>query len=192
VPLPDIPEIRSSRRLAKIGVAFLFPQREMNRLTKYGDEHDRRDEEARVPEGFGRIRRGGWGVQWHRHCERSANPTTRGRPDEHVHEHATCFNVKDKGLVVISSCGHVGIVNSVRQAQEVSGVRKVHAIVGGFHLGPAPQDYLDTVVAEIKKLEPDVIIPMHCSGNNFIQAMREQMPDNLIVTTTGSRIAFGA
>ena len=113
-------------------------------------------------------------------------------PDEHVHEHATCFHVKDKGLVVISSCGHVGIVNSVRQAQEVSGVRKVHAIVGGFHLGPAPKDYLDTVVAEIKKLEPDAVIPMHCSGNNFVQAMREQMPDNLIVTTTGSRITFGA
>jgi 7,8-dihydropterin-6-yl-methyl-4-(beta-D-ribofuranosyl)aminobenzene 5'-phosphate synthase len=113
-------------------------------------------------------------------------------PDEHVHEHATCFSLKDKGLVVISSCGHVGIVNSVRQAQEVSGVRKVHAIVGGFHLGPAPKDYLDTVVAEIKKLEPDVVIPMHCSGNNFIQAMREQMPDNLIVTTTGSQIVFGA
>jgi 7,8-dihydropterin-6-yl-methyl-4-(beta-D-ribofuranosyl)aminobenzene 5'-phosphate synthase len=113
-------------------------------------------------------------------------------PDEHVHEHATCFNVKDRGLVVISSCGHVGIVNSVRQAQEVSGVRKVHAIVGGFHLGPAPKDYLDTVVAEIRKLEPDAVIPMHCSGYNFIQAMREQMPGNLIVTTTGSRITFGA
>src|SRR5262245_13773544 len=33
--------------------------------------------------------------------------------DEHIHEHATCFNVKDRGLVVISSCGHVGIVNTV-------------------------------------------------------------------------------
>jgi len=75
-------------------------------------------------------------------------------PDEHLHEHATCFNVKDRGLVVISSCGHVGIVNSVRQAQEVSGVQKVHAIVGGFHLGPAPEDYLNQVVAEIKKLNP--------------------------------------
>jgi 7,8-dihydropterin-6-yl-methyl-4-(beta-D-ribofuranosyl)aminobenzene 5'-phosphate synthase len=113
-------------------------------------------------------------------------------PDEHIHEHATCFNVKDKGLVVISSCGHVGIVNSVRQAQEVSGVTKVHAVVGGFHLGPAPKDYLDTVVAEIKKLNPDVVVPMHCSGANFVQATREQMPDNLIVTTTGSLLAFGA
>jgi len=113
-------------------------------------------------------------------------------PDEHIHEHATCFNLKDRGLVVISSCGHVGIVNSVRQAQDVSGVQKVHAIMGGFHLGPAPKDYVDQVVAEIRKLEPDVVVPMHCSGSNFIQAVREQMPDRLLVSTTGSRIGFGA
>ena len=113
-------------------------------------------------------------------------------PDEHIHEHATCFHVKDRGLVVISSCGHVGIVNSVRQAQEVSGVEKVHAIVGGFHLGPAPKDYLAQVVAEVKKLKPDVVIPMHCSGLNFVQEARAQMPDNVLVTTTGSRITFGA
>jgi 7,8-dihydropterin-6-yl-methyl-4-(beta-D-ribofuranosyl)aminobenzene 5'-phosphate synthase len=113
-------------------------------------------------------------------------------PDEHLHEHATCFNVKDRGLVVISSCGHVGIVNSARQAQEVSGVSKVHALVGGFHLGPAPADYLGQVVAEIKKLDPDVIVPMHCSGDNFIRAVREHMPDKLIVSSTGARLTFGA
>jgi 7,8-dihydropterin-6-yl-methyl-4-(beta-D-ribofuranosyl)aminobenzene 5'-phosphate synthase len=113
-------------------------------------------------------------------------------PDEHIHEHATCFNVKGKGLVVISSCGHLGIVNSVRQAQEVSGIQKVHAMVGGFHLGPAPADYLKQVVAEIKELEPDVLIPMHCSGLNFVQEARAQMPDSVLVTTTGSRVTFGA
>jgi 7,8-dihydropterin-6-yl-methyl-4-(beta-D-ribofuranosyl)aminobenzene 5'-phosphate synthase len=80
----------------------------------------------------------------------------------------------------------------VRQAQEVSGVQKVHAIVGGFHLGPAPKEYLGQVVAEIKKLDPDVIIPMHCSGSNFIQAVREHMPDKLLVSSTGSRLTFGA
>jgi 7,8-dihydropterin-6-yl-methyl-4-(beta-D-ribofuranosyl)aminobenzene 5'-phosphate synthase len=109
-----------------------------------------------------------------------------------VHEHATCFNVKDRGLVVISSCGHVGIVNSVRQAQEVSGVQKIHAIMGGFHLGPAPGDYLNQVVAEIRKLEPDAVVPMHCSGANFTQAVREQMHDKLVLATIGSRIIFGA
>jgi 7,8-dihydropterin-6-yl-methyl-4-(beta-D-ribofuranosyl)aminobenzene 5'-phosphate synthase len=113
-------------------------------------------------------------------------------PDEHIHEHATCFNLKDRGLIVISSCGHVGIVNSARQAMEVSGVNKVHALVGGFHLGPAPADYLDKVVAEIKTLNPDVVIPMHCSGDNFTQAVHAQMPEKLILGTTGSRITFGA
>jgi 7,8-dihydropterin-6-yl-methyl-4-(beta-D-ribofuranosyl)aminobenzene 5'-phosphate synthase len=93
---------------------------------------------------------------------------------------------------VISSCGHVGIVNSVRQAQEVSGIQKVHAIVGGFHLGPAPADYLKQVLAEVKKLEPDVLIPMHCSGLNFTLEARAQMPNNVISTSTGSRLTFGA
>ena len=111
--------------------------------------------------------------------------------DEHLHEHATCFNVRDRGLVVISSCGHVGIVNSAKQAQEVSGVQKVHALVGGFHLGPAPADYLGQVIAEIKTLDPDVIVPMHCSGENFIRAVREQLPDKLLVSYTGARLTFG-
>jgi 7,8-dihydropterin-6-yl-methyl-4-(beta-D-ribofuranosyl)aminobenzene 5'-phosphate synthase len=112
--------------------------------------------------------------------------------DEHIHEHATCFNIRGKGLVVISSCGHAGIVNSVRQAQEVSGIQKVHAIVGGFHLGPAPADYLKQVMAEIKKLQPDVLIPMHCSGLNFFLEARAQMPDSVIQTSTGSRLIFSA
>ncbi len=113
-------------------------------------------------------------------------------PDEHIHEHATCFNLRGKGLIVISSCGHVGIVNSVRQAQEVSGIQKVHAIVGGFHLGPAQPDYLKQIAAEVKKLEPDVVIPMHCSGLNFMLEARAQMPDSVITTSTGSKLTFSA
>jgi 7,8-dihydropterin-6-yl-methyl-4-(beta-D-ribofuranosyl)aminobenzene 5'-phosphate synthase len=71
-------------------------------------------------------------------------------------------------------------------------VTKVHAIVGGFHLGPAPADYLKQVIGEIKALDPDVIIPMHCSGDNFIRAVRDNMPDKLIVPSTGARLTFGA
>jgi 7,8-dihydropterin-6-yl-methyl-4-(beta-D-ribofuranosyl)aminobenzene 5'-phosphate synthase len=112
--------------------------------------------------------------------------------DEHHHEHATCFHVKDRGLVVLSSCGHVGIVNSAKQAQDVSGVQKVHALVGGFHLGASPDGYVKQVIGEIKALDPDVIVPMHCSGDNFVRAVRETMPDKLIQPTTGARLTFGA
>ena len=97
-----------------------------------------------------------------------------------------------RGLVVISSCGHVGIVNTVRQAIEVSGVSKVHAVIGGFHLFPADDDYVRKTVTELKQLDPDVVIPMHCSGPTFVQFTREQMPDRLITSTTGTEYTFGA
>ena len=57
-------------------------------------------------------------------------------PDQHWHEHATCFRLGDRGLVVISSCGHAGIVNTLRRAQEITGIDKIFVLVGGFHLAP--------------------------------------------------------
>ncbi len=124
----------------------------------------------------------------------AANAKAQGKPvhDEHLDEHGTCFNIKDRGLVVISSCGHVGIVNTVRQAMEVSGISKVHAIMGGFHLFAADDDYVRRIVAELKTLDPDVIIPMHCSGPGFIEAVRTQMADRLVTSTTGTEFQFGA
>jgi 7,8-dihydropterin-6-yl-methyl-4-(beta-D-ribofuranosyl)aminobenzene 5'-phosphate synthase len=113
-------------------------------------------------------------------------------PDEHYHEHVTVFNVKDRGLVVLSSCSHRGVVNAVKQAQEASGVDKLHALLGGFHLGPAPMDYTKHIVSEIVELKPDLVVPMHCSGDNFVQAMREIAPDRLFVGSTGATYTFGA
>jgi 7,8-dihydropterin-6-yl-methyl-4-(beta-D-ribofuranosyl)aminobenzene 5'-phosphate synthase len=113
-------------------------------------------------------------------------------PDEHTHEHATCFNVKDRGLVIITSCGHVGILNTIRQAQEVSGIDELHALIGGFHLGPATPDYSDQVVAELKTFAPDVVIPMHCSGQTFVDSVRKIMPDRLLLASAAARLKFGA
>ena len=113
-------------------------------------------------------------------------------PDEHLNEHATCFHLKDRGLIVISSCGHAGIVNSTRQAMKVSGINKVHAIVGGFHLFPADDAYLKQTVAELGKLNPDVLIPMHCSGPGLLASLRTMMPDRLVPSTTGTEFTFGA
>lgn len=107
-------------------------------------------------------------------------------------EHATCFNVKDRGLVVISSCGHAGIVNSVKQAQTVSGEQKVHAVIGGFHLAPTPEPYQAQVVQALKEINPDWMIPMHCSGATFARMAQEAMPGKVIVSYTGTRYIFGA
>lgn len=112
--------------------------------------------------------------------------------DQFYGEHATCFNVKDRGLVVISSCGHAGLINSIRQAQAVSGVQKVHAAMGGFHLSPAPEPYIAQTVQALKEINLDYVIPMHCSGAGFIWMVQREMPDKLILSYTGTRFIFGA
>ncbi|HXY99101.1 MAG TPA: MBL fold metallo-hydrolase [Stellaceae bacterium] len=113
-------------------------------------------------------------------------------PDQHWHEHATCFRLGDRGLVVISSCGHAGIINTLRRAQEVSGVDKIYALVGGFHLAPAPDDYLRQVMAELKKFDLEHVMPMHCSGQNFIDLAKQEMPEKLVLCGTGSSFTFTA
>ena len=107
-------------------------------------------------------------------------------------EHATCYHVKDRGLVVITSCGHAGVINSVRQAQKASGVSKVHAVVGGFHLAPAPDEIVAKTVAAFRDIDPDYLVPAHCTGLNTIIAMHQATPGKLVVPSTGTRVIFGA
>src|SRR5215469_14349778 len=114
------------------------------------------------------------------------------QPDQHWHEHATCFRLGDRGLVVISSCGHAGIINTLRRAQEVSGVEKIYALVGGFHLAPAPDDYLRQVMAGLQKFDLEHVLPMHCSGQNFVDLASQEMPEKLVLCGTGSSFTFTA
>jgi 7,8-dihydropterin-6-yl-methyl-4-(beta-D-ribofuranosyl)aminobenzene 5'-phosphate synthase len=113
-------------------------------------------------------------------------------PDQHWHEHATCFNLGDRGLVVISSCGHAGIINTLRHVRDITGVNKIYALVGGFHLAPAPDDYLRQVMAELKKFDLEHVFPMHCSGQNFIDLAKQEMPEKLVLCGTGSTYTFKA
>ena len=113
-------------------------------------------------------------------------------PDDFQHEQATCFNVKGKGLVIMTSCGHRGIVNSVLGAIKVSGISKVHAILGGFHLMPMPQQYVRSTVAALKNLNPDYLIPMHCTGTGFYEFAKQEMPGRVLLSSTGTRYTFGA
>jgi 7,8-dihydropterin-6-yl-methyl-4-(beta-D-ribofuranosyl)aminobenzene 5'-phosphate synthase len=119
-------------------------------------------------------------------------PAGKPQPDQHWHEHATCFRLGDRGLVVISSCGHAGIINTLKRAQEVSGVEKIYALVGGFHLAPAPDDYLRQVMAELQKFDLEHVMPMHCSGQNFVDLANKEMPEKLVLCGTGSSFTFTA
>ena len=107
-------------------------------------------------------------------------------------EQALLFLVKGKGLVILSGCAHCGIVNTVRQAQKVAGTQKVHAILGGFHLIGAQPEVLRKTVADIKALDPDLIVPAHCTGFEAVAAFSREMPDRFLINPAGTRYTFSA
>jgi len=107
-------------------------------------------------------------------------------------EQAVFFNVKGKGLVVISGCAHCGIVNTVKHAQKVSGTEKVHAIMGGFHLIVAKPELIQSTVADIKAMKPDHIVGTHCTGFRAMVALSKEMPEAFTISTAGTKYTFGA
>jgi 7,8-dihydropterin-6-yl-methyl-4-(beta-D-ribofuranosyl)aminobenzene 5'-phosphate synthase len=112
--------------------------------------------------------------------------------DDFRGEQALFFNVKHKGLVVLSGCAHAGIVNTVKQAQKAAGVEKIHAILGGFHLINAKPEVIDATVRGIKAMRPDFIAPAHCTGFEALVAFSRAMPEEFILNTAGTQYTFSA
>ena len=101
------------------------------------------------------------------------------------------MNLKDKGLVILSGCAHSGIINTARYAMAVTGIAKIHVVMGGFHLsGPFFEPIIDRTTEELKKIHPDFIIPTHCTGRKAIIAMEKQMPDQFILNMAGTKLTF--
>jgi len=112
-------------------------------------------------------------------------------PDQFRHEIATAFNLKGRGLIVLTSCSHRGVINAIRQAQATSGVKKVHAVIGGFHLAPYSDDYVRETIAALKDIDIDYVIPLHCTGEPFYDMAKVEMPSKLLRSYTGTRFVFG-
>lgn len=112
-------------------------------------------------------------------------------PDDFEHEIGTNFMLKGKGLVILTSCSHRGVINTIRQAQVASGVQKVHAVIGGFHLvPPLTDDYFRQVIAALKEINPDYLMPAHCVGEPFYDMVRREMPGKVFQSNVGTRYTF--
>ncbi len=99
------------------------------------------------------------------------------------------LNVRDKGLVVISGCGHAGIINIVRYARHLTGVAQVYAVVGGFHLtGALFEPLIAPTVAALQGLQPRYVMPGHCTGWAAIQRIAQTMPEAFIPSTVGTTL----
>jgi 7,8-dihydropterin-6-yl-methyl-4-(beta-D-ribofuranosyl)aminobenzene 5'-phosphate synthase len=111
-------------------------------------------------------------------------------PDQFQHELAAAYNLKGRGLVILTACSHRGVVNTIKQAQAASGVTKVYAVIGGFHLAPYAEDYVRQTIAALKEMDVDYVIPLHCSGEVFYELAKAEMPTKLLRSYTGTRFVF--
>jgi 7,8-dihydropterin-6-yl-methyl-4-(beta-D-ribofuranosyl)aminobenzene 5'-phosphate synthase len=106
-------------------------------------------------------------------------------------ERAIIVNVKHKGLVVVSGCAHAGIINTGLYAQQITGVTRIYAIMGGFHLaGKNCEPRIRRTVEELQKLNPQVLCPSHCTGWRGIYAIAEEMPHAFMWNSVGNLYRF--
>jgi len=102
-------------------------------------------------------------------------------------DQAVAVNVRSKGLVVVSGCGHAGIVNILRYACKLTGVERVHAVIGGFHLsGPQFEPIIPATIAAIRDFAPKWVVPMHCTGWKAVHALAAAMPEEFIPSSVGT------
>ncbi|KAJ5288613.1 hypothetical protein N7478_001643 [Penicillium angulare] len=106
-------------------------------------------------------------------------------------ERFLAVNVKDKGLVVFTGCSHGGVVNATKHAMKhMPENTLLHCVVGGFHLATSDDMQVQKTVADLKRLDPAVLMPGHCSGWRSKFAIEKAMPGTLVPCTVGTSITF--
>ncbi|MGA7987142.1 MAG: MBL fold metallo-hydrolase [Candidatus Dormiibacterota bacterium] len=118
----------------------------------------------------------------------------RWEPDPLIlDDQALIVHVRNRGLVVLTGCGHAGIVNIVRYAQRLTNVSAVHAVIGGFHLnGPLFVPIIGATCDAMSEIAPDVIVPAHCTGLRAVRSFADRFPDAFIQNSVGTRFELTA
>lgn len=111
------------------------------------------------------------------------------KQDPLIHDdQAVVLHVKDKGLVVLTGCGHAGVINTIRHAQALTGIQKVYAVIGGLHLtGALFEPIIPPTVAALKELDPALIVPAHCTGWKAVHALARELPQAFVQNSVGTR-----
>lgn len=110
--------------------------------------------------------------------------------DPLIHDdQALVVNVRDKGLVVMTGCGHAGAINSIRYAQKLTGVDTVYALLGGLHLtGAIFEPIIAPTLKELKAIGPRLVMPGHCTGWKATHAFAREFPEAFIQASVGTRL----
>jgi 7,8-dihydropterin-6-yl-methyl-4-(beta-D-ribofuranosyl)aminobenzene 5'-phosphate synthase len=114
----------------------------------------------------------------------------RWQPDPLIlDDQALVVRVRDRGLLVLSGCGHAWIVNTVRCAQGLTGEDRIAAIVGGFHLsGPMFESIIEPTVDALARLSPELLVPAHCTAWKALHRIATRFPEAFAISTVGTTI----
>jgi 7,8-dihydropterin-6-yl-methyl-4-(beta-D-ribofuranosyl)aminobenzene 5'-phosphate synthase len=108
-------------------------------------------------------------------------------------EQALVVHVRGRGLLVLTGCGHAGVVNTVRHALRLTGVDRLCALIGGLHLsGPAFEPVIAPTVRVLTELAPDLLVAGHCSGWRAQHALAAALPDAWVASSSGSSYTLTA
>jgi 7,8-dihydropterin-6-yl-methyl-4-(beta-D-ribofuranosyl)aminobenzene 5'-phosphate synthase len=118
----------------------------------------------------------------------------RWQPDPLIlDDQALVASVRGRGLVVLTGCGHSGIVNVLRYVRKLTGERRIHAVVGGFHLSGAQFEPIIAPTCDaLAALAPDYLVPSHCTGWRAVHAIASRFPDAFIQNSVGTCFEFRA
>lgn len=103
------------------------------------------------------------------------------------------IHLRGQGLVIVTGCGHAGIINIIRNAQALTGIQQICAVVGGFHLtGALFEPIIEPTVAALAQIGPRYLVPGHCTGWKAVQAIARTLPDAFVATSVGTTLVFPA
>jgi 7,8-dihydropterin-6-yl-methyl-4-(beta-D-ribofuranosyl)aminobenzene 5'-phosphate synthase len=108
-------------------------------------------------------------------------------------DQAIVINVRNKGLIILTGCGHAGVINSINYAKKITGVDKIYAVIGGFHLpadGGIYEEAIDPTLKELQKANPEYIVPCHCTGWQATNKIIDLMPEKFIQSAVGTIFTF--
>lgn len=108
-------------------------------------------------------------------------------------DQALVVQVRGRGLVVLTGCGHAGAVNIVRHAMRLTGVDRLHALLGGLHLGgPFFEPVIEPTVRALVELDPDLLVPGHCTGWRAQHHLAAALPGAWVQGSSGTRYTLAA
>jgi 7,8-dihydropterin-6-yl-methyl-4-(beta-D-ribofuranosyl)aminobenzene 5'-phosphate synthase len=100
--------------------------------------------------------------------------STGDMPDNIPDDAALVFKTND-GLVILTGCGHAGIVNIATYAQTSTNTPTVLAVIGGLHLFAKPDSVVDWTGAQLKRMGVKYLLAGHCTGIEATMRLRRAL-----------------